>query len=66
MSKVRQSIVFDFETELAAVRRRATRLQAAVDGTADITEVKVKEHSVRAHKRAAHTRYVITLRGKRS
>lgn len=65
MSKVRQSIVFDFEVELAAVRRRAARLQAAVDGTADITEVKVKEHNVRAHKRAAHTRYVITLRGKK-
>lgn len=64
MSKVRQTISFDFEMELAAVRRRAARLQAAINGDADITEVKVKEHNVRAHKRAAHTRYVITLRGK--
>ena len=64
MSKVRQTIVFDFETELSAVLRRAARLRSAISGDADITEVKVKEHNVRAHKRAAHTRYVITLRGK--
>ena len=61
MSKVRQTIRFDFEIELATVRRRAARLQAAVDGSAQVTEVKVKAHNVRAHKREAHTRYVITL-----
>jgi hypothetical protein len=59
------AIRFDFETELATVRRRVQRLQAAIDGSAQVTEVEVKEHSVRAHKRAAHTRYVITL-GKKS
>jgi hypothetical protein len=63
VSKVRQTITFDFETELAAVRRRAARLEAAIAGKAKITEVKVKACAVRAHKREAHSRYVITLRG---
>ena len=61
MSKVRQNLTFDFQTQLDYVLRRAARLKAAISGDAQITEVKVKEHNVRAHKRAAHTRYVITL-----
>ncbi len=61
MSKIRQTIKFDFETELDRVLRRVNRLKAAIAGDAQVTEVKVKEHNVRAHKRAAHTRYVITI-----
>lgn len=60
--KVRRNIVFDFELELEAVRRRAKRLEAAVSGKADIKEVQVKAHNVRAHRREAHTRYVITVK----
>lgn len=53
----------EFEDQLAAVLRRAKRLQAALDGSADITYVKVKESKwVERHKRGAHTRAVITLR----
>lgn len=61
MSKVRKNIVFDFEVELDTVLRRAARLRAAIEGNAEITEVKVKAHPVRAHTRAAHTRYVILV-----
>lgn len=62
MTKVKQRLSFDFESELARVLRRAERLKAAVSGSADVIEVHVREHNVRAHKRGAHTRYVITLR----
>jgi len=66
MSKVRRQINFDFETELAAVLRRAERLKAAVAGTATITPVDVKKCMVKAHSRVAHTRYVITIGRRKS
>jgi len=65
MSNVNKTIKFNFEVELDRVLRRVARLKAAVNDEADITEVKVKECKVRAHKRVAHSRYVITVRGKK-
>jgi hypothetical protein len=60
--KVTKAIAFDFEVELDRVVRRAERLRDALAGTADINEVHVVAHKVRAHDRAAHVRYVITRR----
>ncbi len=52
----------DFEKQLQVVIRRAKRLQAAIDGSADVRRVKVKECEVEAHSRGEHYRTVITLR----
>ena len=65
MSKLTKTITIDFESELERVLRRVARLKAALAHEADITEVPVKECKVRPHTRKAHTRRVITIRGKR-
>jgi len=53
-----------FEEQLAIVLRRAARLQAAIDGSAEIEYVEVGACRVKAHRRGAHTRAVIKLRTK--
>jgi len=52
----------EFEEQLQSVLRRAARLRAAIEGSADITYVQVAKTHVRAHDRRAHRRAVITLR----
>ncbi len=51
-----------FEEELERVLRRATKLRAAIAGTADISYVRVRACKVAAHSRGAYTRTVITPR----
>lgn len=55
-----------FEDELARIVRRATRLRAAIAGSADVRRVKVAECKVAAHTRGAHTRVVIQLKKERA
>lgn len=52
----------EFEEELARVLRRAARLRAAVEGSADLQRVEVDGGWVRKHYRKKHTRIVIRLR----
>lgn len=52
----------EFEKQLQAVIRRAKRLQAAIDGSADVKRVHVDGCKVEAHTRGEHYRTVITLR----
>jgi hypothetical protein len=51
-----------FEDELARIVRRANRLRAAMDGSADIVATPVNRCVVAKHERAAHTRYIIKRR----
>lgn len=51
-----------FEEDLARIVRRANRLRAAIDGSADVVVVQVRQCEVAKHTRGAHTRTVIKLR----
>lgn len=53
-----------FEQDLARILRRAARIRAAFEGSADVVAIKVKPCKVAEHKRGAHTRYVIQKRSK--
>jgi hypothetical protein len=52
----------DFEKELQRILRRASRLRAALAGSADVVRVKVKACTVPEHRRGAHERVVIRMR----
>lgn len=62
MSVVKVKLRFNFEDELRRALARAERLRAAQEGRADVTEVRVRAHKVKAHDRAAHVRYAIRVR----
>lgn len=53
-----------FEDELERIVRRAQRLRAALEGSADLREIKVAACKVAEHERGAHTRYVVVRRSK--
>ena len=54
-----------FEQDLARIIRRANRIKAAMDGSADVYQVTVKPTRVRAHTRGEHTRVIIKMKKKK-
>jgi hypothetical protein len=54
-----------FEEALASIVRRAGRLKAALEGSADIKRVPVGKATVPEHTREAHYRYIIVRRRKK-
>lgn len=51
-----------FEDELARIVRRANRLRAALEGSADVKRVPVGRAQVPAHTREPHYRYIVVRR----